>query len=134
MLPRGFRTRLDEVFQLESFGYEVPLSVPYASGAFMFIRTSVLRKVGNFDERFFMYPEDIDLSRRIAQISEVRFTPEFVVTHKYGGATRKSLRMFLIHTLNMCWYFNKWGWFFDKERRDLNKKTIKQRPLLLLTD
>ena len=81
-----------------------------------------------------MYPEDIDLSRRIAKDSEVRFVPDFVITHKYGGATRKSLRMFIIHAYNMCRYFNKWGWFFDKGRRDLNKYTLKQKSISKLDE
>ena len=53
------------------------------------MRTSVLKKIGVFDERFFMYPEDIDLSRRIAKDSEVRFVPNFVITHKYGRNKEK---------------------------------------------
>jgi GT2 family glycosyltransferase len=128
-LPRSFRTQADDKFQLENLGYDRPLFVPYVSGAFMFFRTSILEKIGLFDERFFMYPEDIDLSRRVAQVSEVRFAPNFVITHKYGGATRKSLRMFVIHFFNMCRYFNKWGWIFDKGRRDLNKFTLEQKSI-----
>ena len=133
-LPKPFRTRIDDRFQLECFGHDRPLFVPYVSGAFMFLRTSVLHKIGVFDERFFMYPEDIDLSRRIAQGSEVSFVPDFIITHKYGGATRKSLRMFVIHAFNMCRYFNKWGWIFDKGRRDLNKRTLQQKPLSKIAD
>jgi GT2 family glycosyltransferase len=128
-LPKPFRTRIDNRFQLECFGYNRPIFVPYVSGAFMFLRTSVLHKIGVFDERFFMYPEDIDLSRRIAQFADVSYVPDFIITHKYGGATRKSLRMFIIHAFNMCRYFNKWGWIFDKGRSDLNKRTMQQKPL-----
>lgn len=132
--PKSLRTYLDYQLQLEYFGYEDTIIVPYVSGAFMFLRTSVLNEVGVFDERFFMYPEDIDLSRRIAEVSQVRFVPHFVITHKYGGATWKSLRMFTIHAWNMCRYFNKWGWFFDKGRKDLNKRTLEQKPLSKLAE
>jgi GT2 family glycosyltransferase len=133
-LPKPFRTRIDDRFQLECFGHDSPLFVPYVSGAFMFLRTSVLHKIGIFDERFFMYPEDIDLSRRVAQYADVSFVPDFIITHKYGGATRKSLRMFVIHAFNMCRYFNKWGWIFDKGRRDLNKRTLEQKSLPKLAE
>ena len=132
LLPKSFRTRLDDKLQLESFGYDMPLFVPYVSGAFMFLRTSILNEIGVFDERFFMYPEDMDLSRRIARFYQVKFVPDFVIIHKYGGATWKSLRMFIIHALNMCRYFNKWGWIFDKGRTDLNKSTLDQKPALEL--
>jgi GT2 family glycosyltransferase len=133
-LPKAVQSQLNVRFQLEFFGYDRALSVPYVSGAFMFLRTSVLRETGIFDERFFMYPEDIDLSRRIAQDYQVSFVPNFVITHKYGGATRKSVRMFVIHTLNMCRYFNKWGWVFDKGRSDLNKRTFEQKTMEELGD
>ena len=125
-LPRNYRSRLDASYQLEHFDYDTPLLVPYVSGAFMFLNTSILRKVGLFDERFFMYPEDIDLSRRIANVAKVSFCPEFIIIHKHGEATRKSLKMFIVHAFNICLYFNKWGWFFDKNRRVLNDKTLKQ--------
>lgn len=128
-LPKHFRTRIDDRFELKCFGYDKPLSVPYVSGAFMFLRTSTLHEIGVFDERFFMYPEDIDLSRRVAQHNDVRYVPEFIIIHKYGGATWKSFRMFFIHLFNMCLYFNKWGWVYDKGRRDLNKRTLKQKTL-----
>ena len=127
--PKNYRSQLDDHFQMASFGYDEAFFVPYISGAFMFFKTSVFKKVGTFDERFFMYPEDIDLSRRTAQEFQVKFVPDFVIIHKYGGATRKSFRMFAIHAVNMCRYFNKWGWFFDKGRRDLNKRTLEQKSL-----
>ena len=42
--------------------------------------------------------------------------------------------MFVIHAFNMCRYFNKWGWFFDKVRTDLNKRTLEQKPMSKLTE
>ena len=44
-----------------------PHPVPVLSGAFMLISKEVLDKIGGFDERFFMYAEDIDLSYRISR-------------------------------------------------------------------
>ena len=32
--------------------------------------------------------------------------------------------MFIIHSINIIKYFNKWGWFFDKERLEINKKVL----------
>lgn len=125
-LPRKYRLRIDSSFELKQFDSNKSILVPYVSGAFMFLNTSVLSRVGLFDERFFMYPEDIDLSRRIAHVAKVRFSPQFTIIHKYGGATRKSIKMFVIHAFNMCLYFNKWGWVFDNNRSILNQKTFDQ--------
>lgn len=36
------------------------------------------------------------------------------------------MRMAWIHAVNMAHYFNKWGWFRDKERRVVNAATIRE--------
>ena len=100
--------------------------VPYLSGCFMLLRQSSLREVGLFDERFFMYPEDVDLTRRIAEHYETVFFPEVSVVHEHGRASHKSVKMFFIHAYNLCKYFNKWGWIHDPIRKRLNKKTLDQ--------
>jgi len=106
--------------------YQQKCFVPYLSGCFMFLRVDALKDVGLFDERFFMYPEDIDLTRRMAVKYDTIFFPDVQVYHEHGGASHKSIRMFLIHLLNMIRYFNKWGWFYDPIRRNLNYKTLLQ--------
>lgn len=108
-------------FEMENYNKNNPLYVPYLSGCFMLFRNSSLRKVGLFDENFFMYPEDIDISRRFFEHGNVLYLPEFKVIHAWEGASRKSLKMFFIHFYNMIIYFNKWGWIFDNKRKELNK-------------
>ena len=61
--------------------------VPVVMGAAIAVRGDVLRAVGGFDERYFLYFEDADLCRRVALAGHpVRFVPEAVVTHA-GGAS-----------------------------------------------
>ena len=64
-LPKSWTQKQTEKFELRTSGYNRIMDVPYLSGCFMFLRTDALKQVGLFDERFFMYPEDIDLTRRI---------------------------------------------------------------------
>lgn len=61
------------------------------SGAFMLMRKEALNKVGNLDEAFFMYGEDIDLSYRIQKggYNNVYF-PETTIIHYKGESTKKS--------------------------------------------
>ena len=120
------REKLNRHFELHDFGYNKLMFVPYLSGCFMLLRVGALKEVGVFDERFFMYPEDIDLTRRIASKYETIFFPPVSVIHEYGAASKKSIRMFLIHSFNIIKYFNKWGWFFDSDRASLNLKTLSQ--------
>lgn len=113
-------------FELHDSGYDKVMFVPYLSGCFMLLRQSALREIGLFDERFFMYPEDIDLTRRMAERYETIFFPEVFVVHEHGAASYKSTKMLFIHIYNLFKYFNKWGWFHDPVRDRLNHKTLKQ--------
>ncbi|MGI8638262.1 MAG: glycosyltransferase family 2 protein, partial [Segetibacter sp.] len=125
-LPFSFINKNIEHFELRKSGYDTEMEVPYLSGCFMFLRTEALKKVGMFDERFFMYPEDIDLTRRIYKEYKTMFFPKVSVVHEHGRGSYKSIRLLYIHITNMVKYFNKWGWIMDKERRDINKKTLAQ--------
>jgi N-acetylglucosaminyl-diphospho-decaprenol L-rhamnosyltransferase len=66
---------------------------PVLSGACLLIRRSVLDIVGGFDERFFMYAEDIDLSFRIEQAGyQNYYTSGTAVIHFKGESTQKDSR------------------------------------------
>ena len=129
-LPRRLKEWNNRLFELHDSGYDKIMSVPYLSGCFMLLRNSAILDVGMFDERFFMYPEDIDLTRRIAAKYDTTFFPEVHVFHKHEAASRKSLRMFTVHIINMIRYFNKWGWLFDPGRQALNARALSQFPKL----
>lgn len=123
---RKFKEKSNYKFEMHFSRYDKIMFVPYMSGCFMLLRHDVLKEVGLFDERFFMYPEDIDLTRRIASSYDTIFYPLVNICHAHGAASRKSIRMFVIHSFNIIKYFNKWGWFFDSMRRELNEKTLRQ--------
>lgn len=60
-------------------------------GAFMFCRTSVLKSLGGFDEAFFMYGEDIDLSKRILESGhKIFYTAESKIIHFKGESSKKA--------------------------------------------
>lgn len=112
-------------FQLSFTGYDKIMNVPYLSGCFMFFRTSVLQEIGLFDERFFMYPEDIDITRRIHEKYKTIFFPDVSIIHAHAAASKTNFKMLKVHILNMIKYFNKWGWYFDSRRKIINKKVLK---------
>lgn len=98
-----------------------PAAVPFLSGCFMLLRGSVLEKSGLFDERFFLYMEDVDLSRRIGDFAETVFYPGAKIYHHHARASYKNFRMLGIHLASAYKYFRKWGWFLDKTRRERNR-------------
>ncbi|WP_459870435.1 glycosyltransferase family protein [Endothiovibrio diazotrophicus] len=109
-LRRRFAARLAR-YTLADLPLERPVfGPPVVSGCFMLLRGATLRAVGGFDERFFLYFEDFDLSRRIARLSQVVLLPDMRIRHFGGGAARKGgahIRMFV----TSAWrYFGKHGW------------------------
>jgi len=64
--------------------------VDILSGAFMMVKKDVLDITGGFDEQFFMYGEDIDLSYRLQQTGHYNYYfPDCVIIHFKGESTRK---------------------------------------------
>lgn len=89
---------------------EILWDPPIVSGCFMLFRTEVLKRLGGFDSRYFLYFEDYDLSLRTHQIARVVYVPGVRVIHHGGGASRKGhahIRMFSASALK---FFNRFGW------------------------
>lgn len=113
-------------YELHNFDYDSVLNTPCLSGCFMFTRTSVFEKAGLFDLRFFMYMEDYDLNRRIHKQSKTVFYPYVSIIHGHAKESYRNGKLLWIHMQSAIRYFNKWGWFFDKERDQLNKAILRQ--------
>ena len=65
--------------------------VDVLAGAFMMIRKEILDKTGGFDEQFFMYAEDIDLSYRIQKTGYKNFyLGNISIVHFKGESTKRS--------------------------------------------
>jgi len=116
--------RLD-TYEMRRSGYDRTMQVPALSGCFMFIRTSVLKKTGGFDERYFMYLEDVDLSRRIGRVARTVYYPAVSITHAYQKGSYKSSILLTRHIRSAVRYFNKWGWFIDPERAAVNRAALR---------
>lgn len=125
-LPGIFFKRRIERFEMRQMQFNEEFEAPYIHGCFMFLRTEALQKVGLFDERFFLYPEDIDLTRRIHKEYKTMFYPKVSIVHEHQKGSYKNIKLLYIHILNMVRYFNKWGWIFDKERKKINKRILSQ--------
>lgn len=119
-VPKRFFRSSREKYLLSGLDPALAWDIPYHQGSFLFLRKEALVKTGIFDERFFMYPEDIDLTRRIHREYRTICWPGASVIHRHNAASYKSIRMLWIHVINMIRYFNKWGWFYDEERKRFN--------------
>lgn len=122
---KSLTEKRNEIFELRFSNYDKIMEVPYLSGCFMFLSASALLKTGLFDEKIFMYGEETDLCRRIIKANyKTFFFPEAQIVHEFAKGSHKSLRLTWIGIKSAIYYFNKWGWFFDKERGEINRKTL----------
>jgi GT2 family glycosyltransferase len=66
---------------------EKTIATDWVSGGSLCIETNLFRELGGFDERFFMYYEDIDLCRRAKQIDrDIEWTQQITIWHQEGGS------------------------------------------------
>jgi GT2 family glycosyltransferase len=117
--------RRDRLFELQFTGYNNIMDVPYLSGCFMFLRVDAIKKVGFYDEKIFMYGEETDMCRRLNKNGfRTVFYPFVSITHQFQKGSHKSFRLTWIGVNSAIYYFNKWGWFLDTERRRINRETL----------
>lgn len=120
-LPESWFKKRRQRYQMANRDPAAVIDAPYHHGCFMLLRTDALKDSGLFDPRFFMYPEDIDLTRRIHRNHRTVYFPSATIVHAHHADSKRSWRMCKIHIINMLRYFRKWGFFFDSERRRMNR-------------
>ena len=123
---KKWKDAINKRYELHSFGYDKIMNIPNLSGCFMFLRTEVLKQIGLFDENIFMYLEDIDLNRRIHSKYQTIYYPEATVIHEHQKESYKSKKLLKAHIKSAIYYFNKYGWFFDKERVNINRNILEK--------
>lgn len=70
-----------------------PVAVETVVGAGMLIKKSLFERIGRWDERFFLYFEDIDLCKRVLEARlKVYYFPEFKVSHAVGDSAKSNPR------------------------------------------
>ena len=62
-------------------------NVKFATGCALLVRTEVFDKVGAFDERYFLYGEDVEFCRRVRSSWSIRFCAGAVVRHQVSAST-----------------------------------------------
>ncbi len=113
-------------YELRFVRNDVIYETPIISGCFVFLNLNLLKNDSFFDENYFMYFEDWDLSRRVSQKYKTIYYPIVSVLHEYESGANKSLKLFFIYIKSAFHYFNKWGWIFDTYRVKKNNETLNQ--------
>lgn len=124
-LFKTYLQKLNWVYEMQFLNFDEVQEIPMLSGCFMFLRTKSLERI-TFDENIFMYMEDFDLCRRLSvEGGKTVLYPQVSIIHHYEKASYKKLKLLMIHIKSAIYYFNKWGWWHDDQRKIVNQKYMK---------
>jgi GT2 family glycosyltransferase len=122
LVLRGFAPRfIREIFRKRLNWYEmrdvindrdVVWDPPIISGCFMFFRLQLLKELGGFDSRYFLYFEDFDLSMRAGQLARIAYVPRLRILHHGGGAAQKGYSHVRMFAASAFKFFSVHGWRF----------------------
>ncbi|MEB3235090.1 MAG: hypothetical protein VKM98_06660 [Cyanobacteriota bacterium] len=100
----------DRWFVMADHNYDDIIRSTYLSGCCMLIRSESFRKAGGFDERYFLYLEDADLSRTLAIDGDCVHLPIASIVHGWGRGSYRNLDLMMVNVTSAWHYFRKWGW------------------------
>ena len=119
-LPFRFLKKYEDHYLMLDEDLSQEQEIDFCTGCFFVIRTQVLRQVGGFDRRYFMYVEDADLTRKVLAQGKAVYWPGATVIHAWHRNPKKKLSSFLQQLWSMSIYFRKWGlrWGLSTKEKD----------------
>ena len=111
-LQRRSQAALDQYQMKIETDAAVVFEPPIISGCFMLFRTTILKQLGGFEPRFFLYFEDYDLSLRAAALAKIGYLADMRIVHYGGHAATKGLDHTLMFIRSAVTFFNLHGWKF----------------------
>lgn len=100
-----------ELYEMKDFSYdEIIDPIPFLCACFLLIRSELYGRLGGFDEKFFMYYEDADLTRRVNEVATTVYFPAASITHHWARGAHRNWRLSKIAIQSGLYYFKKWGW------------------------
>lgn len=112
-----FATRLARFEMHELNESEPTVGIPIASGCYMLCRSATLKALGGFDENFFLYFEDFDLSLRLTALGKIAYVPAMRITHAGGNAALKGRAHIKMFVQSGIRFFNTHGWRLIRQPR-----------------
>ncbi len=84
------------------------MDIDFCTGCFFVIKGEVFKKLSGFDERYFMYMEDVDLTLSAKKFGRTVINTDFTVTHEWKRDSAKSLKYLFIHLKSSFAFLKKW--------------------------
>ncbi len=108
-IPFSFLQKYNRHYLMLDEDLSAPVDVEFCSGSFFMIRTDIFRKIGGFDEGYFMYVEDADITQKALCHGRAMYLPQISVTHVWHRDAHRKTKQFLWQLRSMFRYFKKWG-------------------------
>ena len=132
IIPPSAQVRYYEMSDIE---LDSETEVDWVYGGNIIFRRQALEQMGLFDERFFIYCEDIDISYRLQEHGWKRyFVPEARIFH-YGqqGTRQIKVRSYLRHVKSYLTLFHKYDWKLDERyTSNFDRKDVTAEVLLVM--
>ena len=101
--------KYDAWYCMDDYDYSSIFESSYLSGCCMIIDSSAFINSGGFDERYFLYLEDADLTRRLSCFGRCVHFPFANVTHNWGRGNHTDIWLSIVNIMSAFKYFLKWG-------------------------
>jgi len=109
-IRRIFYRRLGRYEMRDTCSGDREVEIMLASGCFMLVRTRALLGAGGFNDDYFLYFEDFDLSLRLGGQGRLIFNPAMKIVHRGGYAASKGLQHVRYFLRSGVMFFNQHGW------------------------
>jgi len=87
-----------------------PFYPEFIQGSFMLFKTEDFIDLNGFDERYFLYMEDVDICKKIDSMGKKKmYYPKEQIGHVLKKGSSKNIKLFFIHLSSMLKYFRKWA-------------------------
>ena len=107
-----FLAKYNEHYLMSDRDLTQPTEIEFCTGSFAAVRTADFRAVGGFDESYFMYVEDADLTQKMRTRGKAYLVPQYTAIHAWHRAAHRSLKPCLWQVRSLLRYFSKWGFQF----------------------
>ena len=104
-----FWAKYNERYLMADRDLTQPTEIEFCTGSFSAVETAAFKAVGGFDEHYFMYVEDADLTQKVLQKGTVWLAPQFSAIHAWHRAPMRDAGKFKMQLVSMGRYFKKWG-------------------------
>lgn len=95
--------------EYRNINLEKPFCPDFIHGCFMLFNTNDFVKINGFDERYFLYMEDVDICKKIDALGKKKmYFPLASIIHHHRKGSSKNLHLLWIHFLSARKYFKKW--------------------------